>query len=289
MSNANPVNVSSDAWIIEPRAAGVGARGREVWQYRRLLRFFASKALQKLYARTVLGWSWVFIRPLFPLAVKTLVFGSVLNVVSDGLPYFLFLVAGQTIWELFAGGATWGTRSLELNRGLLTRIYVPRLILPVAMLAPAFLNFAIHLGVLILAIAYYRITTGVLYVGTIGGALWSIAGVLFTTLLAVGIALWTSVPALRARDVRFTLNYILGFWVFLTPVMFPLSAVPESWRPWLALNPMVAFCQMFKAAVVPSSLPEAWQIATAVLITILVLFTGLTYFNRAEADAADRV
>jgi lipopolysaccharide transport system permease protein len=289
MSTPEPLVAPSDTWVIEPRVDGLTARGREVWRYRRLLRFFAAKSVQKLYGRTVLGWAWLFIRPLFPLVVKTLVFGGVLAVGSDGIPYFLFLVIGTTIWELFTGCCVWGTRSLELNRSLISRIYVPRLILPVAMMSPAYLTFAIHLGVAIVALIYYRARDGVFYLGQPSGIIAAVLALALTTVLALGLALWLSVPTLRARDVRFTLNYVLSFWVFLTPVMFPLSTAPQSWQRWLALNPMTAYVLMFRSAFIPSAFPPAATIATALAITAAVLLSGLWYFNRAEGDAADKV
>jgi len=286
----SPVSpIDSASWTIEPRVQALTARVGEVWQYRRLLRFFAAKSLEKLYRRTVLGGAWLFIRPLFPLVVKTLIFGGVLNVSSDGLPYFLFLVIGQSIWELFAGCTLWGTRSLELNRSLITRIYVPRLILPLAMMSPAYLTFGIHLLVLASALGYYRVTQGVFFVGYWSGLAAALLAVALTTLLALGLSLWLSVPALQARDVRFTLNYVLSFWIFLTPVMFPLSAAPTGWHRWLALNPMTAYTLMFKSAFIPGVFPSTTVIATAVSITAVVLLSGLWYFNRAESDAADKV
>src|SRR5215468_3197950 len=141
-----------DTWVIEPRREALAQRLRDVWRYRQLLRFFSSKSLTKLYRRTVLGAAWIFIRPLFPLAVNTIVFGGVLGVGSNGVPYFLFMNCGGALWDLFSSAVTWGTRSLELNRGFMNRIYLPRLILPVATMTPALLYFVINIGVLAVAI-----------------------------------------------------------------------------------------------------------------------------------------
>jgi lipopolysaccharide transport system permease protein len=282
--------VQQDVWTIEPRREGMRARARDLWRYRRLLRFFATKSLEKLYKRTVLGWAWLFIRPLFPLLVKTLIFGGVLAVGSGGIPYFLFLVVGTSVWELFASVAQWGTRSLELNRSFLSRIYVPRLILPIAMGTPAFLNFAIHLAVIAVAAAYYRVTHGTLYLN-LAGAGWAVQGLVLAWVMGLGLSLWTSVPALLARDVRFTLNYVLGFWVFLTPVMYPMSSVPPDKRWLMALNPLTAAVESFKfgvlgsqaGAIDPVSLGSAWVVA------VVTFVGGLSFFGRAERDAADKV
>jgi lipopolysaccharide transport system permease protein len=276
-------------WRIEPWSRGVRARVREVWQYRRLALFFGLKALQKMYMRTKLGWAWLFIRPLFPLFVQTVIFGSMLKVGSDGLPYFLFLVTASAIWQLFASAVMWGTRSLELNRRLMKQIYVPRLIMPLSMMSPAFLTFAIYLGVLVGALIWYGVRDGHLYLHLGPELLLAVLAVIMAVTLALSIALWTSVPALSARDVRFTLNYVMGFWVFLTPVMYPMSAVPEQWRPWLMLNPMAPVVETFKFGVLGVGTIQAWQLGVSGALILLVLIGGILFFVRAEADAADRV
>ena len=281
-------SMSPETWIIEPRLDGLGARSREVWQYRRLLRFFAAKSLEKLYKRTVLGWSWILIRPLFPLLVKTLIFGGVLAVATGGVPYFLFLVVGTAIWELFAGVAMWGTRSLELNRRMLTQIYVPRVILPIAMGTPAVVTFAIHLVVAAVAVAWYRYSHGVTYLNAAAIG-WAVQATALSWLLGLAVSLWTSVPALVARDVRFTLNYVLGFWVFLTPVFYPLSAIPEERRWLMFLNPMTGAVEAFKFGVLGLGTIETRPLLVSWALTLLVLAGGLIFFGRAERDAADRV
>lgn len=279
---------SNDAWVIEPRREGLRALAKEVWRYRRLMRFFASRSLTKLYRRTVLGWAWVFIRPLFPLLVKTLVFGNVLGVGSNGIPYFLFLVVGTTIWELFASVTMWGTRSLELNRSMLSKIYIPRVILPIAMGAPAALNFGIHLAVAAVAIVYYRVTTGHLYFN-VWGLGWALQAVVLAWLLGLAIGLWASVPALVARDVRFTLNYVLGFWVFLTPVLYPLSSVSPEHRWLVGLNPMTPVVESFKYGILGIDNAEPRLLAIAWVTTLVTLIGGLVFFTRAERNSADKV
>jgi homopolymeric O-antigen transport system permease protein len=280
--------VSADEWVIEPRGEGAKALARDLWRYRRLLRFFAFRSFQKLYARTMLGWAWIFIRPLFPLVVGNLVFGGVLGVAAGStVPYFLFLVVGTTVWDFFASNLMWGTRSLELNRGMLSRIYIPRLILPIAMVAPALLNFVIHLGVIIVAAVYYRWTEATWFVqfDRLG---WALQAFALAWVMSLGIALWTSVPALIARDVRFTMGYVLGFWGLLTPVVYPLSAVPEEHRWAYALNPMTASVESFKFGVLGIGGIDPGQLAVAWGLALLALSSGLLFFSRAERNAADK-
>ncbi len=142
-----------DEWVIEPRGRRWSAQVREVWQYRRLFRFFGKRAVERLYRGTFLGIAWLFIRPLFPLTVRTLVFGGLLGVKSPGVPYFLFLLVGSSIWDLFSSCLMWAMRSLQMNKGFLGRMYFPRLIVPAATMSIAFVNFLIVMGVLAAALA----------------------------------------------------------------------------------------------------------------------------------------
>ncbi len=290
MSMDDPAEITvtdPSVWVIQPRREGMSARLRDVWRYRKLLRFFALKSIQKSYRRTILGAAWIFIRPLFPLLVNTLIFAGVLRVGSHGVPYFLFLTAGSSVWDLFASSVTWGTRSLEMNRGFMSKIYIPRLIMPVAAMTPAYVNFGITLGVLAGALVYYRVTDGVNYL-TIFNLGWALLALAMSALLALGISLWTSVPALQARDVRFTLTYVLGFWVFLTPVLYPLNVSPR-WAWALALNPMSAIVNAFKYGVLGLPVLNIRDLGIAGIIIAVVLASGLWFFSRAEGDAADRV
>lgn len=280
---------AAGVWVIEPRARGLAPRLREVWQYRRLVRFFAARALAKLYRRTVLGKLWILIRPLFPLVVKALIFGGLLRVGSEGVPYFLFLVVGSMIWDLFSGSLTWATRSMELNRALLTRIYVPRLILPLAMMSPAFVVFAIHAGVLVVTIAYFWIRHGTLYVHSAPNLLWALLATALAIALSLSIGLFTSVLAAGARDVRFTLNYILDFWFFLTPVLYAHSSVPAKWHWLMLLNPMAAIVETYKFGLLGIGHVNPPGLAIAGAIIVIVAFLGLRFFGKVEADAVDRV
>ena len=279
----------SDAWTIEPRSLGPAARVREVWQYRRMFVFFGQRAVRKLYQKTVLGVAWIFLRPLIPLLVRVLVFGALLRV-GDSLrvPYFLFLVVGTAAWELFANSAMWATRSLELNGGILTRLYVPRVILPLATMAPGFIYLAINLAVIALALVYYRVADGVWYAdGT-----WLIAAPVAIVLIvafAFAIGLFTSVLGAEARDVRFGLGYVLEFWVYLTPVVYPLGIVPGHTQWAVMLNPMAVLITAFRGAILGGEGPTPWAWASAVGIIVVLLVSGLVFFQRAEAEAIDNL
>jgi lipopolysaccharide transport system permease protein len=255
----------------------------EVWQYRRLLKFIGDRALKKMYRRTVLGWLWLFINPLFPIALRALIFGALLGVGSNGLPYFLFLLAGTVIWDVFATGMMWGTRSLEMNRDLTDQIYHPRAILPLGNMTPALLNLALKVGVFLAAAIFYAVRDGRMYLRPDAALLWSLAALVIALILALGLSLFTAVWGEAARDTRFALGQLLSIWYLLTPVLYPLSQVPAEYRGWLLLNPMAIVVETFKWGLfgVGEFYREAFLWTGGGVLVLLL--AGLMYFTRSEA------
>jgi homopolymeric O-antigen transport system permease protein len=272
-------------WEVTPRYPGAFATVAEVWRYRRLLGFIGDRALRKMYRRTVLGWLWVFINPLFPIALRAVVFGALLGVGSDGIPYFLFLLAGTVVWEVFAASLMWGTRSLEMHGDLSDQIYHPRALLPFGNMTPALLNVALKIGVLVLAVMFYAARDGRAYVRVDVALLWALAALMLALLLALAISFFTSIWGENARDIRFALNQLLSIWYLLTPVLYPLSQVPEAQRGWLLLNPLAIIVETFKWGLfgVGEFYPEAF--GTTALAVAAALLGGLIYFSRSEARA----
>jgi lipopolysaccharide transport system permease protein len=278
------------AWVIEPDTReGFLARAREVWQYRRILWFFSVKALQSLYAKTHLGVFWIFIRTLVPLAIGSFVFGSVMRVPSGAVPYFIFYTTGQLAWNCFDGPLIRGSRGLDANRQLLTKLYIPRVILPLAAMTAGFIEPAIITLVLIGALVYYRVNDAVWYIQPDPRLIAAFASVLLILAFAFSLSLWTSVWQARARDARFVLRYVVGFWLYLTPVIYPVSQVPERIR-WLAyLNPLTAPIETFKWAVLPG-LEQSWAwFGYSVVVTLLTFFAGAWYFARSEGATMDKL
>ncbi len=277
------------AWTIEPRGHRMGARLREIWVYRRLFVYFGKRAVEKLYRNTFLGKAWIVIRPVFPIAIRTLIFGGVLRVDGPGVPYFLFLLAGSAVWDLFSSCLMWATRSLQVNRGFLGRMYFPRIIVPIATMSIALVNFVITLGVLIVALVYFRVTAGIWYLGGVQGVGWAVAAALTAIALALAIGLWTAPLNAEFRDVRFTLAYVLEFWALLTPVMYPLSAVPPQYHWIVFINPLAGVVQTFKWGVLGVEGMDPTIFAIDVGVSLLVLASGVWYFTRVEGQAVDRI
>jgi len=270
-------------WEVSPRYPGAVATMAEVWKYRRLLGFIGDRALRKIYRRTILGWLWLFINPLFPIALRAVIFGALLGVGSDGLPYFLFLLAGTVVWDVFATSLMWGTRALEMNRDLTDQIYHPRAILPFGNMTPALLNLVLKVGVFVAAAIYYTVRDGRMYVRGDASLLWAVAALVLAFLCALAISFFTSIWGERVRDIRFGLGQLLSVWYLLTPVLYPLSQVPEQHRTWMLLNPLAIIVETFKWGLfgVGQFYRDAFA-ATAAAVVIL-LGGGLLYFARAEA------
>ena len=274
-------------WEITPRTAGVLDTAVDVWKHRGLVGFIGSRALQKMYRRTVLGWLWLFINPLFPLALRALIFGGLLGVASSGLPYFLFLVAGSIVWDTFAASLFWGTRGLEMNRHLIDQVYVPRALMPFGNIAPALLDLGIKIGVFVLALAYYAAADDRVYVRGGTPLLWAGAALLLVLAFAAALSFFTSVWGETTRDMRFTLGQLFSVWYLLTRVLYPLSKVPEAYRGWMLLNPLAILVETFKWGLfgVGEFYPVAFGVTAAGVFVLMLC--GLAFFVRAEARAVD--
>lgn len=276
-------------WVIEPVESGLVTQLREVWRYRRMLWFLSVQGVQRRYVGFKLGMLWLFIHPLVPIAIGTLVFGGLLNVPSDGVPYFLFFLTGMTVWMLFEQSTLWATRSLEMNKGLIKKVYFPRVIVPVAAVAPALTRAGVYALLLLGTGVYYFITDGRSYLqfGPRLGVAASAAAL--SIVFAVALGLWLAVWQVRVRDVRYTLRYVLRFWNYLTPVMYPLSQVPEQYRWLIFLNPMASLVEAFKWGLLGIGEMNVAATLSSVGVVMLTLTGGVWYFNRSEATVVDKL
>lgn len=242
-----------------------------------------------MYVRTWLGKLWIPLRPVLDVGTRVLIFGGLLGVPSEGVPYAVFFVVGMTVWVLFASSLYWMTRSVELNRRFLKRMYVPRLTLLAAAIFPSGLWFVLYAAIAVIVLGYFAIVDGTLYLVASPALLLPVAGLCLIVALALAIGLWTSVYGAQARDVRFGLSYVLNVWIFLTPVLYPLSIVPDKYRTLAELNPMTAPVEMVRFGLFGTGgVPLLGLGATVATIAILGGF-GLWFFIRSEAAALDNL
>jgi len=274
--------------IIEPRAPGLIARLAELWRDRRLINYFGRRYIRKLYARTFLGWLWIPLRPILEVGAAVLIFGGLLSAPSSGVPYLLFFLVGITAWAVLDRGLYWMTRSLDLNKRYLKILYIPRLTMLLGAVLPTLLEASLYAALLVLAIFYFVLTDGQSYVVASWALLVAPAAIAAVALVAVSFGFFTAIFGAQSRDMRFSLSYITRFWFFMTPVIYPLSSVPPSYRTLACLNPMVAPVEMFRASIFSrGGHVPATGFASTGLTILLVGGLGLWFYNRSETAALD--
>lgn len=264
---------------LTPHSAGVGARLREVWQYRELLGFLTWRDVRVRYKQTALGAAWAVLQPLLTMLVFSVFFGALARVPSDGLPYPVFAYCGLLPWQLFAFALGGSAQSLVSNERLVTRVYFPRLVLPLAAVLAGVLDFALASALLLPLMFYYGVRPG-------PAVLALPAFVLLALITAVGVGLGLGALNVRYRDVRHALPFLTQFWLFLTPIAYPASLVPERWRVLMGLNPMAGVVEGFRWALVGGPAPGP-LLALSVAVALLGLACGALYFLRVERSFAD--
>jgi len=231
------------------------------------------------YKQTVLGAAWAIIQPLFTMLIFTLFFGKLAGVPSDNVPYPVFVYAGLLIWTFFSNALANSGNSLVGNQNLLTKVFFPRIIIPGATVGAGLVDLAISFLVLIGLMIYYSVplTLGILLVPVI---------VVFVTLLALGVGMWVSALNVKYRDVRFALPFVIQLWMFLSPIIYPSTFVPEKWRWLLALNPLTGLIDGFRASLFGQ--PFNWiGLAISIAITLVILVYAAYVFRRMERSFAD--
>ena len=251
--------------------------------------YLAYTAVTDLYRSTTLGIFWLFARPLLPILIGTLVFGQFLQVPSDGIPYFLFFLVGSTAWLTFERCVLTITRSLSQNRGLLTQVYFPRLLIPTTAAAPALVNFGIYVLLIAGALLYYLFTASVWYLVVGPRLLAAMFAMFLIVVFAIGLGFWTTVFEARHRDVRFALRYVLRFWSYLTPVIYPMSQVPPEHRWLLYVNPMAPLVEIFKWGTLGVGSFPSVPLVSAVLVIIATCASGIWFFTWTEGSLIDKI
>jgi len=269
-------------FFIKPET-GLGSLGlKELWEYRELLYFLTWRDVKVRYKQTVLGAAWAIIQPFFMMVVFSLFFGRLARVPSDGIPYPVFAFCALLPWQLFAHALTESSNSLVANERLITKVYFPRLAVPISAVLGGLIDFAIAFVILLLMMAYYRIVPT--------RAIFALpAFILLAIVTALGVGLWLSALNVKYRDVRYTITFLVQFWLFATPVAYPSSIVPERWRMVYGLNPMAGVVEGFRWALLGKSQGPGGLLVVSIAVVILIFLGGLYYFRRMEAEFADVV
>jgi lipopolysaccharide transport system permease protein len=267
---------------IRPPTGWASLGLRELWEYRELLYFLTWRDIKVRYKQTALGAAWAIIQPFFMMVVFSLFFGKLGGMKSDGLPYPVFVYCALLPWQLFAFALTESSNSLVGNQNLITKVYFPRLVVPISAVLGGLIDFAIAFVILLGMMAYYRIVPGV-------AILTLPLFILLAIMTALGVGLWLSALNVQYRDVRYTIGFLTQFWLFATPVAYPSSIVPAPWRALYGLNPMAGVVEGFRWALLGKADPPGALLAVSVAAVIVLLVGGLHYFRRMERTFADIV
>jgi lipopolysaccharide transport system permease protein len=260
-----------------PRAASFTVT--DVWQARELLYFLVWRDIKVRYKHTVLGVAWSVLQPLLTMVVFTLFFGRLAKMPSDGVPYPLFSLAALVPWTYFSSAVSNGSASLLGNQHLIAKVYFPRVLVPLAAILMPAVDLMMSLAMLLLLMAVYHVapTPMILLLPLY---------LLVAVLTAFAVALWTSALTIRYRDVRYVLPFVIQIWMFVTPVAYPASLVPERWRLVYALNPMAVVVEGVRSALLGTMAPGA-MIPVALVMTVSALLAGAAYFRSVESSIVD--
>jgi lipopolysaccharide transport system permease protein len=264
---------------IRPGARAVSFTLNEVWQARELLYFLVWRDVKVRYKQTVLGIGWSVLQPFLAMVVFTIFFGRLAKMPSDGVPYPLFSLAALVPWTYFASAALNGSTSLVGNQHLLAKVYFPRVLVPLAAVLMPAVDLAVSFTMLLVLMAWYHVvpTAAILLL-----PLYVALGVS----TAFAVTLWTSGLSVRYRDARYVLPFIIQIWLFVTPVAYPASLVPERWRLLYALNPMASVVEGFRSALLGTAGPGS-MVVVAVVVVAAALASGAMYFRSIEGSIVD--
>ena len=270
---------SADTIVIRPMRGWIPINLRELWQYRELLYFLTWRDIKVRYKQTMLGFAWAVIQPVAMMVVFTLFFGNLAKIPSDGIPYPLFNFAALLPWIVFSEGILRSSASIVQNMSLVKKVYTPRLIMPLSSILSPVADFAIAFVVLIGMMLYfgYFPTVRILVLPAL---------LLLAVMNALGVGLWLSAINVRYRDVRHALPFIVQLWLFLSPVVYSSTLLPESLRGIYGLNPMAGVIEGFRWALLGTNPPNTLLIVSIVIV-ITILISGAYYFRRMEKDFAD--
>jgi len=270
------------AVIIRPSKGLAWVKLGELWAYRDLLYFLIWRDIKVRYKQTALGAAWAVLQPLFTMVVFTIIFGRLAKIPSDGIPYPVFSFCALLPWQLFSRALTDSGSSLVTNQNLITKVYFPRLIIPLAAVLSGLVDFGISFVVLLGMMAYYGIYPPI-------AALTVPLFLMLTVITALAVGLWLSALNVNYRDVKHTIPFLVQFWLYATPIAYPSSLVPERWRLLYSLNPMAGVVEGFRWALLGKTGGVGPMVLVSVITVVVLLVGGLMYFKNMEKTFADVV
>jgi len=266
--------------VIRPGKGFTNLELRAVWQFRELLYFLVWRNVKVRYKQTIIGSAWAIIQPLMAMLIFTVIFGGFAKIPSDGLPYSIFAYTALLPWGYFSQAVTGSSASLIGNSNLVRKVYFPRLIIPMAEVAAPLIDFFVAFLALLVMMAWFGIAPR-----------WSVLALPLFLLLALmtafAVGLWLSALNARYRDVGHAVPFLMQIWLYASPVVYPVSLIPEKWRLLYSLNPMVGVIEGFRWTLLGKEVPAVGVIAVGAAVVVALLLGGIIFFKRMEQTFAD--
>jgi lipopolysaccharide transport system permease protein len=273
--------------IIQPKSEWFNIPFREIYSYRDLIYLFVKRDFVTFYKQTILGPLWYIIQPLVNSVIFTIIFSKVAKIPTDGIPPFLFYMAGTVTWGYFAACLTQTSNTFVANREIFGKVYFPRMTVPISIVITGICQFLIQFVIFLGFLLYYwsqgaqvRPTIMVLTIPLI---------LLQMSILGLGMGILISALVTKYRDLTFAMTFAVQIWMYITPVVYPLTQVPEKYRILYVLNPMVSIVESFRGAFLGGSSIEPSHILISVIVTMCIFFTGMVLFSRIEKTFMDTV
>lgn len=267
---------------IEPTYGWGKLNLQAVWEYRDLLYFLAWRDIKVRYKQTALGSAWAIIQPLTTMVVFTIIFGQLAKIPSDGIPYPIFSFCALLPWNYFAGAFGRSSGSLVGSAHLISKVYFPRLVIPISSLLSGLLDFAIAFLMLIGLMFWYGIVPSI-------AVLWLPAFLLMAVAIALGVGLWLGALNVLYRDVQYLVPFLSQIWMYATPIVYPASMIPGQWQLLYGLNPMVGVVEGFRWSLLGKGVVPGPMLTISILVTVILLVSGALFFHRVEKTFADVV
>lgn len=267
---------------IKPSRGWVSLNLHELWEQRELLYFFTWRDIKVRYKQTALGALWAILQPFLTMVIFSIVFGQLAKVPSDGFPYPIFVYCALLPWQLFSQSVTGAGNSLVASQHLISKIYFPRLLLPMSAVLAGLVDFGVAFIVLLGMMLFYGVvpTPAILLLPLF---------ILLAVASALAVGLWLSALSAQYRDVRHTIPFLIQFWMYATPVLYSSSLVPEAWRPLYGLNPMAGVVEGFRWTLLGKSEGVGLLVLVSAVVVMVILVGGMLYFRRMERIFADVV
>ncbi len=278
------LSASAEAPVIrvEPSRGWVSLKLDELWEYRELLYFLVWRDVKVRYKQTALGAAWAIIQPFFTMIVFSLFFGKLAKMPSDGIPYPIFAFAALVPWTFFTNGLSQASNSLVGSANLITKVYFPRLAIPIASVLAGVIDFILAFIILLGMMLYYGIVPTI-------NIFWLPLLLALVFIISLGVSLWLSALNVQYRDVRYVIPFLTQFWLFATPIAYPSSLLHEPWKTLYGLNPMVGVVEGFRWALLGTKEAPGPMVIVSSTMALLVLIGGALYFRRMEKSFADIV